>query len=59
MEDVYACDKLKAAYLIGKGVLTHASLAIRRSRHILVALGEQHIDVRLGQSPRTSSVNVV
>lgn len=40
MKDVYAYDDSEGAYLIGTAALTHASHAICRSRHILMALGD-------------------
>lgn len=55
MEDVYAFDNSDTVHLIGTEALTHASLPIRRSRHVFMALGDQHIDVLLGQLQRISA----
>jgi hypothetical protein len=55
MEDVYAFDNSDTVYLIEMEALTHASLPIGRSRHVFVALGDQHIDVLLVQLQRVAA----
>ena len=46
MEDVYACECLLLVLLWrGFRLVTHASLAIGRRGHILVALNDQHFGV--------------